>query len=176
MADVRYEKLSGQQASGMIADLVDLYTVVYADPPYEEGPEQVRRFAEALPAQLNKPGFELTRAVDGRGLIGAAYGWTMAAGRWFSRAVQDPPLEIKDAAKLAVMEWIVHPAYRRQGIGDRLIRLLLADRTEPWAVLSSDPRSDARGMYERAGWQQCGRSVLPWGPPMDLLALPLPLR
>ncbi|MEV1289569.1 GNAT family N-acetyltransferase [Micromonospora sp. NPDC049679] len=176
MADVRYEKLSGPQAGDVIPDLVDLYANVYAEPPYQEGPEQVRRFADKLPAELDNPGFTLTRALEADRLVGAAYGWTMPAGRWFSRAEHDPPPEIKEAAKLAVMEWIVHPAYRGQGIGRGLIRLLLADRTEPWAVLASDPRSDARGMYERAGWQQCGRSVLPWGPAMHLLTLPLPLR
>ena len=103
-------------------------------------------------------------------LVGAAYGWTMPAGVWWSRADNDPPPEIEAADKFAVMEWIVHPDRRGEGIGAELMRRLLADRPEPWATLASDPRSAARAIYGRNGWAQVATSRLPWGPPMDLLA------
>jgi GNAT superfamily N-acetyltransferase len=171
--DVQYALLDGTAAAPMVPELVDLYAVVYAEPPYSEGPEQVHEFATKLPAELDQPGFAFTRAsVDDR-LVGAAYGWTMPPGRWWSNADTEPPQNILDASKLAVMEWIVHPHVRGCGIGARLIRMLLAERSESWAVLASDPRSAARAMYQRAGWQQVGKSALPWGTTMDLLALPL---
>ena len=173
MADLRYARLSGADAAGLVEELVALYAVVYAEPPYEEGPEQVGRFARTFPGELRRDGFALTAAFDGSRLVGAAYGWTMPAGGWFSAAESLPRPEILQRPKLAVMEWLVHPGHRGRGVGRGLIGALLVGRPEPWAVLSSDPRSAARGMYERAGWQPCGRSVLPWGPPMDLLALPL---
>lgn len=53
------------------------------------------------------------------------------------------------------------------------MRQLLVDRHEPYATLAADPRSPARRIYARNGWRQVGKSVLPWGPPMDLLVLPL---
>ena len=174
MVAIGYAKLSGEGAAALIPDLIDLYAVVYAEPPYGEGPEQVRRFAQTLPSELGRAGFALARALHGSQLVGAAYGWTMPAGRWFASADHDPAPAIKQAPKLAVMEWIVHPAHRGTGVGRRLMTLLLDDRTEPWAVLAADPRSAARSMYRRAGWQSCGRSTLPWGAPMDLLSLPLP--
>jgi GNAT superfamily N-acetyltransferase len=170
---VTYAVLDGEKARPWVPQLVDLYAVVYAEPPYEEGPEQVAGFAETLPRDLDADGFALTAAFVNEHLIGAAYGVTMSAGRWWSNTDDEPPAEMRDAAKFAVMEWMVLPANRGAGLGRSLIKLLLAGRPEPWAVLASDPRSAARRMYERAGWRQVGRSHLSWGPAMDLLALPL---
>lgn len=148
-----------------------VYAVVYAEPPYEEGSEQVDRFRNSLPEESTRPGFALITADDDGRLVGAAYGWTMPAGTWWSRADLQPPDNIRDVDKLAVMEWIVHPDRRAQGIGAELIRRLLKDRHERYATLASDPRSAARGMYERAGWRQVARTMLSWGPAMDLLVL-----
>lgn len=158
-------------ATALVPNLVDLYSVVYSEPPYEEGPDQVERFRASLPEEMNRPGFTLITAdTEGR-LVGAAYGWTMVAGTWWSRADQDPPAPIRDADKFAVMEWIVHPDQRGRGTGSELIRRLLADRPENYATLASDPRSQARKIYERAGWHQVARSILSWGPAMDILVL-----
>jgi GNAT superfamily N-acetyltransferase len=165
--------LDGEQARPLVPQVVELYAVVYAEPPYEEGPEQVERFADTLPDEMGRRGFALATATYGEWLVGAAYGLTMDAGRWWSNTDDPPHAELQDAPKLAVMEWMVHPEHRGRGIGRTLMQRLLADRSEPWATLASDPRSAARGMYARAGWRQVGRSVLSWGPAMDLLALPL---
>ncbi|MEJ3745542.1 GNAT family N-acetyltransferase [Actinomycetes bacterium KLBMP 9797] len=171
--DVQYALLTGEQAGPLVPDLVDLYAAVYSAPPYEEGPEQVGEFATKIRNELERPGFRQTCAfLDGQ-LIGAAYGWTMEAGSWWSNAENDPPAEILNAPKFAIMEWIVELEHRGRHIGETVIRMLLADRTESWATLASDPRSAARGMYERAGWRQVGRSKLPWGTAMDVLVLPL---
>ena len=155
----------------LLPALVDLYAMVYAEPPYQEGPEQVDRFRTSLQDEATRAGFSLITAGDGGQLVGAAYGWTMPAGRWWSRADEQPPADIRDVDKLAVMEWIVHPGRRGKGIGAELIRRLLEDRQERYATLASDPRSAARGMYERAGWRQVARTQLSWGPAMDLLVL-----
>lgn len=103
-----------------------------------------------------------------------AFGWTMAAGAWWSRADREPPAAIIDADKFAIMEWIVRPDRRGAGVGAELMRRLLARRPEPFATLASDPRSAARHRYERSGWRQTGRTRLAWGPVMDLLVLDLP--
>lgn len=170
-----YTRHCGDTAAPLFDALADLYAVVYAEPPYEEGPEQVARFRDNLPDEATRVGFTLIAAHDdGRALIGAAYGWTMPAGTWWTRADQDPPADVLSADKLAVMEWIVRPDRRGEGVGVELMRRLLASRLESVATLASDPRSAARHMYERARWVQVGRSVLPWGPAMDLLVLDLP--
>ncbi|MEN3609292.1 GNAT family N-acetyltransferase [Plantactinospora sp. ZYX-F-223] len=173
---VTYRRLDGPSAVPLFPDLVELYGVVYAEPPYEEGADEVAGFAAKLPEESVRPGFTLVAAEDGPDLIGAAYGWTMPAGVWWSRADAAPAPEVLAAAKLAVMEWIVHPDRRRRGIGAELMRRLLVDRPETWATLASDPRSLARRLYERAGWRKIDTSHLPWGPAMDLLVLPLPIH
>ena len=167
---VTYSRHDGASAAPLMPALIDLYAVVYAEPPYEEGPEQVDRFRTSLPDETARDGFTLITA-DDKQLVGAAYGWTMPAGTWWHRADQQPPPAVHGAAKLAVMEWIVHPDRRAEGIGGELIIRLLKDRPERYATLASDPRSAARGMYERAGWHQVARSRLSWGPAMDLLVL-----
>jgi GNAT superfamily N-acetyltransferase len=171
---VEVHPLNTDQLLARLAEFTDLYAVVYAEPPYEEGPEQAERFRTHLADDAGRDGFTVVAAVDDTA-TGLAYGWTMPAGVWWSRADTDPPPEIRDVDKFAVMEWIVHPRYRGQGIGAKLIRALLADRPESFATLASDPRSAARSMYTRAGWRQVGTSTLPWGPPMDLLVLDLPI-
>jgi GNAT superfamily N-acetyltransferase len=168
-----YTTCRADSATRIFPALGDLYSLVYAEPPYGEGPEQVDRFRRGLPDEAARAGFTLIAAEDDGTLVGAAYGWTMPAGTWWSRADADPPVEVRQADKIAVMEWIVHPHRRGEGIGAELIRRLLSRRSERFATLASDPRSHARAVYARNGWQQVGRSTLPWGPSMDLLVLDL---
>ncbi|WP_329109740.1 GNAT family N-acetyltransferase [Micromonospora sp. NBC_01699] len=170
---ISYKRLTGSSSAPWVARLVDLYAVVYAEAPYEEGPEEVEGFRVKLPEDMFRPGFELVIATDDDALLGFAYGWTMPAGTWWSKADREPPPVLKAADKLAIMEWIVQPDRRGQGIGAQLIRWLIDGRSEPWATLASDSRSAARAIYERAGWSGVGKAVLSWGPTMDLLVLPL---
>ena len=170
---VTYTRYDGTNVSSVTPALVDLYAEVYAEPPYLEGPEQVERFRSTMPEDAKRPGFALIAAVESNELIGAAYGWTMTGGAWWSRADKPPPAEVLGSEKLAVIEWIVSPHSRGEGVGAALIRHLLAGRPEPFATLASDPRSAARTIYDRAGWRKVGQTTLSWGPSMDLLLLDL---
>ncbi|MGA4730142.1 GNAT family N-acetyltransferase [Micromonospora taraxaci] len=171
---VTYTVHTAESATAVFPALVRLYAVVYAEPPYAEGPEQVAAFADGLSAETERPGFVLVVADDDDALVGAAYGWTMTAGRWWTRADIEPPDDLRSASKFAVMEWVVHPDRRGTGIGGELIRRLLDGRPESWATLASNPAAPARAIYQRAGWQQVGRSAMSDGTPMHLLVLPLP--
>ncbi|KXK60918.1 GCN5 family acetyltransferase [Micromonospora rosaria] len=166
---VLYTRHDGSTATAHFPRLAELYARVYAEPPYEEGPEQVSRFAAGLSDEARRPGFTLISAEQNGVLIGAAYGLRMAAGRWWSSADQDPPAHILGADKLAVMEWMVVPGEQGRGVGAGLMTRLLAGRPEPWATLAADPRAPAREIYARAGWQQVARIAAPWGPSMDVL-------
>ncbi|MEV5211304.1 GNAT family N-acetyltransferase [Micromonospora sp. NPDC053740] len=171
---VTFTAHTGPSAAPLFPALTDLYAVVYAEPPYEEGPEQVARFRDGLPDEAARPGFTLVAAEHASTLIGAAYGWTMPAGRWWGRADQEPPDDLRDVDKFAVMEWLVHPTRRGEGVGAGLMRRLLADRPERVATLASNPLAPARRMYARAGWRPVAGSQMPDGTPMDLLILGLP--
>lgn len=165
--------LDAEGARSLAPAVRDLYAEVYAEPPYCEGPAHVARFVEHYAEELGRAGFSLARAQHGDRLVGVVYGWTMPPGRWFSSARDEPPPEIRDSAKFAIMEWMVRQADRGNGIGRRLLDRLLVGRAEPWAVLASDPRSKARTIYDRLGWRQCGTCKPDIMSPMDLLALPL---
>ncbi|MDI6099341.1 GNAT family N-acetyltransferase [Actinoplanes sp. NEAU-A12] len=156
----------------MVSDLAELYELVYSEAPYKEGPEQVERFRKSFLEEVNRPGFAMITAHDGAGcLTGVAYGWTMPAGSWWSKADHEPSASIHNAEKFAIMEWIVHPSQRRRGVGNELLSRLLRNRPEHYATLASDPRSEARKIYANAGWKKVAQSTLTWGPSMDLLVL-----
>ncbi|MEU7618773.1 GNAT family N-acetyltransferase [Micromonospora rifamycinica] len=169
-----YTAAVGSSAERFFTALVDLYAVVYAEPPYREGPEQVAGFRESLPGEAGRPGFGMIAAEDDGLLVGATYGWTMSAGTWWSRSDQEPPSEIREVDKFAVLEWMVHPHWRGVGIGAELLRRLLSHRPERYATLAANPASKARRIYRRTGWRQVATSTLPWGPPMDLLVTSMP--
>lgn len=171
---VTYTRRQEGDIADLLPALADLYAVVYAEPPYHEGPDQVERFREALAKDSIRPGFSLILANEADHLVGAAYGWTMPAGSWWSGADNDAPKEILDSDKLAIMEWIVHPNWRTHGIGAHLLDQLLDRREERWATLASDPRSIARSIYRRSGWRAVAETKLSWGPRMDILVLEIP--
>ena len=169
-----YRLLDPQQALALTKQMRELYAEVYAEPPYCEGPQFVARFTEHYTEELDLPGFSLTAATDGELLLGACYGWTMVAGRWFSSPTVEPPAEIMNVEKFAIMEWMVRQPHRQLGIGRKLLDLVLTDRPEPYAILASNPDAPARQIYEkRLGWQFCGSTEGGFMPPMDILALRL---
>ncbi|WP_433223921.1 GNAT family N-acetyltransferase [Dactylosporangium sp. CS-047395] len=150
-----------------------LYAEVYAEPPYCEGEEYASRFADYFEQDTRRPGFSLAIASEESGLIGAVYGWTMAPGSWFKAPIEEPPSSIFDVPKFAIIEWMVRRSSRGSGVGRHLLDLVLADRSEPFAVLASNPAAPARGIYEKLGWQYCGSTEPNHMPRMDILALPL---
>ncbi len=174
--DVVYDRLNAAQTAAQLDALVDVYAEVFAEEPYCEGPEDVARFRRWLRDELKKPGFTLVRAVAEEQLIGYAYGYTMPPGEWWRHPTVDPPAEIRDVEKFAVMEWAVRSSWRGHGIGRRLLDQLLAGRPEPYATLTVNPAATARRIYQRWGWRQYGAIRPKRMPPMDVLAIPLDRR
>lgn len=174
MTEPRYELLDGGGARKHLELLVELYGEVYADPPYLEGPEHVASFRRHLTREVDLPGFALALAANDRALIGAAYGFTLPAGQWMEPSAEEPCADIRDVPKFNIAEWMVRAPFRGAGIGRRLLDMLLAGRSEPWAVLASNPAAAARRIYERWGWKMAGRIEPGTMPPMDVLVLPLP--
>lgn len=157
--EVQYVADDPDAAGDHLDALAELYAAAFAESPYNEGPEHVERFRERFPDESKRPGFALVRAVDNEGrLVGLAYGWTMPAGRWWTRASVEPLAYLLDVDKFAIMEWAVHPNRRGRGIGQQLMKRLLADRPEPYATLSANPAAAANGIYRRWGWKPAGRT------------------
>lgn len=173
MATISYQEHGPDEARGYVDDLVGLYVEVFADEPYNEGPEQVDRFRGWLNKELAEPGFRLVRALHHDELIGMAYGYTKGPGEWWHNATLKPPAPILGSDKLAVMEWAVHRAHRRRGVGRQMMARLLADRPEPFATLKVHPAAVAHDIYLRSGWQRYGEARRPNLPAADILVLDL---
>ncbi|MEV0245618.1 GNAT family N-acetyltransferase [Nocardia sp. NPDC050712] len=139
--------------------LLEVYAEVFAEPPYNEGPEQLARFRELLAVERTEPGFELVRAVEDGELVGMAYGFTLAAGTWWPDADTPPSPADLAVPKFAVMELAVRRSHRGRGLGRGLLEALVAARPEPLAILSVDPSAPADAMYRAWGWRPAGCTI-----------------
>lgn len=155
------------------AELVDVYAVVFSEPPYDEGLEQVREFADLYDRQARQQGFRLVTARDGDRLVGFAYGQHQPAAWWWRDSDTPPPDEVGPTPKFAVFEWAVLPTCRKQGIGRALLDCLLESRDEPWATLTVNPDAEAYAIYLRSGWSRVGTNLREGWPPMAVMLRPL---
>lgn len=160
--------------TGIVDELAALYARVFADPPYEEGPEQVGEFVTNYTRDATKPGFVVITARDNETLIGFAYGTGRRPGTWWGGCDTPPPPDVKRDPSFAVYEWVVDQRYRRCGIGRELMTRLLADRPEPWATLTVNPAADAHKIYLSAGWRQAGMCQQGNWPAMAVLIRRMP--
>jgi GNAT superfamily N-acetyltransferase len=166
--------LAADRIADRLPDVVDVYTEVYREPPYEEGQFDIDGFAENLPEQRHEPGFAMVTAESAAsGLVGFAYGFTFPAGHWWGHSGAEPA-ELDGLSKFAVLEFAVRRAHRGQGIGTRLMARLLEGRPEPIATLCAHPAALARRIYESWGWVQVAVARWPNTHPSDVLIRPLP--
>ena len=156
--DVELKRRTGAEAAETIGELTDLYVEVYSEPPYGGGSIYERdAFVERTNRQVGRDGFTLITAHDGGRLAGFSFGFTIGAGRWWAGIVEpDPPAEISEPEKFAVIELVVALSHRGRGLSTRMLRELLDGRPEPHATLLAHPEASARSMYERWGWRQVG--------------------
>ncbi|WP_405087600.1 GNAT family N-acetyltransferase [Microbispora sp. NBC_01389] len=149
----------------------DVYYRVYREPPYCEGAAVADEFAERLAGHAALPGFSVTTVLDDGVLTGFAYGVRLEEGRWHPRAAAPAPQGLRWPL-FYVYELAVVPELRGRGHGRELLDLLLADRTESFAVLAASNQAPARELYRRWGWAKVGELTEP-PKGVDLLALPL---
>lgn len=172
-----FHHMTGESAKAVLeAPYVSIYLAIRAEPPYNAGPNYTReRFIERTRVQTEVPGFELVAAeLDGEP-VGFAFGFTMAAGRWWGGDATPPPSDVLDVPKLAVVELDLLAAHRGQGIGKRLLAALLDGRDEPRATLLSRPDTPAHAMYQRWGWTIVGTvQPAPDAVVADVMATTLP--
>lgn len=150
-------------------EVVQLYGEVYAEPPYNEGPEQQAGYVDRLRDESASPGFELVVAEDAGKIIGFVYGLTLASDQWWPQALTPEPTFTRGQPKYMVCEFVVKKEHRGRGIGGHLLSSLLSARTEPWATLCSNPAAPARQIYQRWGWEKVDTADFPGLPPMDIL-------
>lgn len=151
----------------------EVYHQVYREPPYGEDQAAADGFAAQLAEHAALPGFCASTVHAGDGaLAGFAYG-VLRDGRWWHpRAASPRPADLRGPL-FYVYELALVRQMRGLGYGRALLDLLLAGRTEPFAVLAASRGAPAHALYRRWGWTQVGRLT---GPPhgVDLLAHALP--
>jgi GNAT superfamily N-acetyltransferase len=156
-------------------ELADIYTEVYAEPPYKSGELWSQHsFIDRTRRQAGRDGFTFLSALVDERVVGFSFGLPFAAGAWWSGDATEPSEELRAASKFAVIELVVRKPWRRIGIGRQLIDRLLDGRAEQYAILTALPDAEARRMYENWGWVQTGTAHhTPESPVLDALALPL---
>jgi GNAT superfamily N-acetyltransferase len=154
MPDWTLRRLDGEETLGMLDELADAYIEGYADDP-DAGrfPYTRDAFVERTTGQARSPGFTLIAGHWAAELAGFSFGLPFTAGRWWRGAEGEAPAELVNTDNFAVIELVVLPRFRDQGLAGRLFRTLLADRPEPYATLVAEKRGRARAMYDRWGWR-----------------------
>jgi GNAT superfamily N-acetyltransferase len=173
--DVTIQGGDGPALLAILDEVTDLYLRVRAEQPHASARLYRREaFLDRTRGQAARDGFAAVWARVGGRLVGFAFGLRFPAGGWWRGDATPPGPEILARPTFAVIELNVAGPWRGHGIGGRLMRALLRDRPEPYAVLTTSPDEPARAMYDRWGWVQVGTARhTPDAPLMDQLLLRL---
>jgi GNAT superfamily N-acetyltransferase len=176
LGPITYYRLDGAQALTHLDELRDIYTEVYAEPPYQWGQEHADLFVERFHGQARQPGFAMVEARHGPGLIGVALGVTLQpATPWWRHLTTPLPDDITTewtGRTFALVELLVRRPWRRQHIAQTMHDLLLQRRPEERATLTVLPAAQpAREAYISWGWQLITqkRNPLPGSPLFDVM-------
>jgi GNAT superfamily N-acetyltransferase len=174
--NITVRTITAEQAPARLGELRELYSEVYAEPPYEWGENHAALFAERFGVQRRQAGFALAEARDGPGLAGFGFGVTLQPSTpWWDNLTTPLPASItteRPGRTFALVELLVRAPWRRQGIARAIHDLLLADRPEERATLTVLPAATpAQAAYRKWGWQPVAqkRNPLPGSPLFDVL-------
>lgn len=137
--------------------IAEIYGAAFSRPPYSQGEEGIRVFAQRFPRHTRNDGFRcLVAEEDGR-VLGFAYGFTDKPGQWWHEQVAPTMKEaglsrwLEDA--FVLNELAVVPEAQGRGVGSRLHDAILDGLPRRRALLSTHRKKTvARRMYDRRGW------------------------
>ena len=157
------------------AEIVSLFVLTFAAPPYNEAADVLQSIAQWGPDALASPGGRLVAARHDGHVIGFALSQRLDQdSSWLRRLdVMAPTLEaaISPSKTVIIQELAVDESFRGRGIAKRCIRELLSDRVEQDAVLGVFGQAgQVREMYGHWGFSQLGTSPI-YGGTVTLHAL-----
>ncbi|MGH3766889.1 MAG: GNAT family N-acetyltransferase, partial [Pseudonocardiaceae bacterium] len=127
--------------------LRDLYAEIYAEPPYNEGPEEADDFASGWHRTIDQRNFRLVIARRADEAIGFAFGVQLRARtKWWNGALTPLPNDVTTeypGRTFAIIELAVLHPYRRKGIGRLLHTHLIAGLSEERITLLVRPEMPA---------------------------------
>jgi GNAT superfamily N-acetyltransferase len=176
--DYHLNRLGGNELDTVFDEIAALYVVAYDEPQVPGTVGHIDEFTQRTRDQATRPGFTLITARDSAGtLAGFSFGYRFEPGQWWRDSPQ-PPTDILEQVKFAIIELVVREDARGQGLSRRLIQAVTEGRPEPFATLWSDPKDLARSIYDHWGWTQVSLTdttdAHPWHVLIHLLPL-LPL-
>lgn len=164
------ERAGPERLAELAGPLHELYRLCFAEPPWNEPPEQINGQRSVLARDLAQPGMSAQVAMDGETLAAVVYGWPaparLPAEPVYRRLARDLPARDHHhllAPAVRVTELMVHPSYRRQGLARVLLERFVAGHPSAW--LSTHPDAPARSLYESSGWVELGRFSTDTGRP-----------
>ncbi|HSA51141.1 MAG TPA: GNAT family N-acetyltransferase [Yinghuangia sp.] len=167
-AEWSLERFEADGAAERLGVLRDLYAEVYAEEPYNEGPEDVANWiGETFPRHMAMPGFAavLARTVAGTP-AGFGYGMALPEGsRWWSGMLE--PLPPEDTAEtgertFVIIEFVVRASYRRSGLGRAMHSALVSPWRGERTSLTERPDAPAAvAFWDALGYKPLGPSR-PW--------------
>lgn len=168
----------------LLRSVLPIYAEVYAEPPYREGPAEVRDFAGSWPKRASRPGFRLVLATATSTPVGFSFGYRLPADTgWWEGQLDPLPQQVTreyEGRTFAVIELAVLAPYRRHGIGRALHQTLLGDRSEERVTLLTRPEPEAhpaQAAYASWSYRPLGRLRPFPGAPVYLAMLrDLPLQ
>jgi GNAT superfamily N-acetyltransferase len=170
---VTFGLVDGRQAAEREGDLLALAE-------QSRYPAGLTDFARQLGVWRRQPGFALAEAFHGGYLVGFAMGMPLRPSTsWWKDVTSPLPAGITTehpGRTFAVTALLVRAAWRRQGIGAGLHRLLLSGRPEERATLIAAPQATAAQRALHAwGWTKVARTRTPTGEVEDMFLLsPIP--
>ncbi|MGH3673182.1 MAG: GNAT family N-acetyltransferase [Pseudonocardiaceae bacterium] len=180
MPEITFQLLDGPHAAAHADELQALHAEVYANPPYGRS-DDAALFADRFRVQRRQPGFVLAQARHGGYLVGYASGMPLRPSTSWWRDLTTPlPDEVTTehpGRTFALLELLVRPSWRRQGIAQTLHDLILRTRTEERATLIVLPAATpAHNAFQKWGWRKIARTNDPRGgsPVSDVLVTTLP--
>ncbi|MGC0420566.1 hypothetical protein [Embleya sp. AB8] len=134
MAEVFLRRLTRWQADQQRESVANTYVQTYGENPPGR-PDFLRRYAE----HIQQPGFEMVVA-NGAGAAGCTYGFPprRASGWWtgFHGELPEDVAELAAAGKVfVIVEMMVVPQHRRQGLAGRMREKLLAGTDAKFAAV-----------------------------------------
>ncbi len=152
----------GRAVLDLADELLDAYADVFSAPPWNEGEETIRQFADRLQADVRRPGFRTAFTQSAAGVDGFATAWLTQSpfpeGRGYPQvAAQLGPDRVRDllVGALEIDELAVRAHARGTGTGRALLTEITADAPQHRAwLLTSRLAQDTVATYRRLGWHE----------------------
>jgi GNAT superfamily N-acetyltransferase len=141
------------------ADLTRVYLAAYGDASLPESHLDAENFAEVtLRRHARRSGFKLVVSVTDDVVSGYAYGFTGRRGQfwsdWLTATVPADIAQTWVGDHFELVDMVVDPAFRGQGIAGLLHDELVAGLPQERALLATVPGAGAAPrLYEGRGWQ-----------------------